>query len=101
MVTRVVNKRKEKGTKYIGRGSPFGNPYIIGPDGTRADVIRKHIEWLNEWIKNKKEIVIWGYSNKWVVDHLRELKGEILECFCDPLSCHGDYLAELVENLED
>ena len=93
----MVNKRSEYGTKYIGRGSPFGNPFIIGPDGTRTDVVRKHEEWLDEWIKKKKEIIIRGYSNKWVVEHLDELKGEVLECYCAPLSCHGDTLAELAD----
>lgn len=31
---------------YIGRGSKWGNPFIIGKDGNREDVIRKYCEWI-------------------------------------------------------
>ena len=31
---------------YIGRGSPYGNPFVIGKDGTREQVIAKYEEWL-------------------------------------------------------
>ena len=29
------------GAVFIGRGSKYGNPFVIGPDGTREEVIRK------------------------------------------------------------
>lgn len=41
----VLNKRKAgmpAGAVYIGRGSKWGNPVRIGPDGDRATVIAKH-----------------------------------------------------------
>ncbi|CAX24291.1 conserved protein of unknown function [Methylorubrum extorquens DM4] len=34
------------GAVYIGRGSKWGNPFRIGPDGDRAAVIAKHARWL-------------------------------------------------------
>lgn len=40
-MTRVVNIKHERCDAYIGRGSPFGNPYRIGTDGDREEVIRK------------------------------------------------------------
>lgn len=40
--TVVVNRHYKSFTKYIGRGTEFGNDYKIGPDGTREDVIAKH-----------------------------------------------------------
>lgn len=39
MKTRLVNVAREKCDIYIGRGSPFGNPFKIGKDGTREEVI--------------------------------------------------------------
>ena len=42
MKTVVVNKRLEKCDIYIGRPSLFGNPFKIGKDGTRAEVIEKY-----------------------------------------------------------
>lgn len=46
--TRVVNiKCGERFDVYIGRGSAYGNPYVIGKHGTRAEVVaayRKLVE---------------------------------------------------------
>jgi len=39
---KVVNKYKEPYTVYIGRPSIFGNPFQIGKDGTREEVIGKY-----------------------------------------------------------
>ena len=33
---------------YIGRGSRWGNPFRIGVDGDRADVIARHERWLRD-----------------------------------------------------
>ena len=35
----VVNIRKEKCDIYCGRGSKYGNPYAIGENGDRDEVI--------------------------------------------------------------
>ena len=40
--TVVVNLRKERFDVYIGRGSKWGNPFRIGADGDRVEVIRKY-----------------------------------------------------------
>lgn len=42
-MTTVVNIRNYLGPPcvYIGRPGPFGNPYEIGKDGARTEVIRK------------------------------------------------------------
>ena len=40
---RVLNKHRDgipPGAVYVGRGSPWGNPYKIGPGWDRAAVIR-------------------------------------------------------------
>jgi len=44
-VTRVVNKYHEDYDVYIGRGSKWGNPYVIGKDGNREEVIKQYEEW--------------------------------------------------------
>ncbi len=38
--------RTHVGAIYIGRGSKWGNPFVIGKDGTRAEVIEKYGQWL-------------------------------------------------------
>lgn len=78
---RVVHCKKDKFDVYIGRPSKWGNPFIIGKDGSREDVIKKY----REWILNQYDLL----------KDLQELKGKILGCFCAPQACHGDVLIEL------
>lgn len=85
MKTSVVNMYKEKYDVYIGRPSKWGNPYIIGRDGNRADVIKKY-----------KQHVL---QHPELLDALHELKGKRLGCYCKPAACHGDVLVKLVEEL--
>ena len=46
---RVLNKHHAgvpRGAVYIGRGSKWGNPFRIGPDGNRLAVIAQYERWL-------------------------------------------------------
>ncbi len=67
---------------YIGRPSKWGNPYHIGKDGTREEVIEKYRKYI--------------LNNKKLMGSLIELKGKVLGCYCKPKACHGDILAELL-----
>ena len=82
-MTKVVNLYKEKYTIYIGRPSKWGNPFEIGKDGTREQVLQKY----KQYILKKPELL----------EMLPQLKNEILGCFCKPKACHGDILVELLE----
>ena len=83
MKTLVVNKYQENYDVYIGRGSKWGNPFRIGEDGTREDVIEQYREWIQT------------QSN--LLNSLEELRGKTLGCFCKPKACHGDILVELLD----
>jgi hypothetical protein len=84
---KVVNLRKEPYDVYIGRGSKYGNPFVIGRDGTREQVIDAY----ENWILKQPELL----------SNLRyELKGKVLGCYCKPAACHGDVLIEIVEAME-
>ncbi len=85
MECKVVNLRNEKYEIYIGRGSKWGNKFVIGKDGDREEVIMKYREWI---LKNND-----------LLNSLEELKGKRLGCFCKPKACHGDVLVELVNEL--
>ena len=67
---------------YIGRGSPYGNPFVIGRDGDRDEVIRKYAEWVRKQPELMEMIKI-------------ELAGRDLKCFCAPNACHGDILLKI------
>ncbi len=76
----VVNKYKSKFDVYIGRGSKWGNPFILGKDGDRDEVCDKYEDWF--WKPD-------------IRNDISELKGKILGCFCKPKRCHGDFLARI------
>jgi hypothetical protein len=81
---RVLNKHHAgvpAGAVYIGRGSKWGNPFRIGPDGDRAAVIAKYERWLADQHQ--------------LLRALDELRGRDLVCFCAPAACHGDLLLRL------
>jgi hypothetical protein len=82
--TTVVNKYKSGYDVYIGRGSIFGNPFIIGKDGDRNTVVKLYEDYFNRRIVTDsvfKEAVL-------------NLRGKRLGCFCKPHLCHGDIIVD-------
>ena len=69
---------------YVGRPSKWGNPFVIGRDGTREEVIAKYVEYLMET----------EHTTGLLLD-IGELRGKDLVCFCAPLPCHADVLLGL------
>lgn len=84
MKTTVVNVRTDPCDVYIGRPSPFGNPFIIGRDGDRTAVIAKFTTWFERELRN----------NSWFRDQVLNLRGKRLGCYCAPAACHGDVIAQ-------
>lgn len=85
---KILNKHKDKvteGSVYIGRPGKWGNPFTIGKDGTREEVVAKYRKWLSGNI----ELMRAAES---------ELKGRDLVCFCAPLPCHGDILLQVANS---
>lgn len=87
---KTFNKYKDgvpAGSVYIGRPSKWGNPFVIGKDGSREEVIAKY----RLWLLARPEVVAAAKS---------ELRGKNLVCFCAPLACHGDVLIEVANSAE-
>lgn len=92
-MTRVVNLHHEElgDAVYVGRANPrrglaesaFGNPFVEGRHGTRAEVIHKYRSWL--------------LGQPTLLAKLRDLRGRRLACWCSPKPCHADVLVELVD----
>ena len=77
----VVHCKREHHDVYIGRPSKWGNPFLIGRDGTRDEVITKYRAWI--------------VKQPHLMASLHELKGKVLGCWCSPQACHGDVLSQL------
>ena len=77
----VVHCKRAQHDVYIGRPSVWGNPFVIGKDGTREQVIAKYRAYV--------------LSNPQLMARIGELRGKTLGCWCAPFACHGDVLVEL------
>jgi len=72
---KVHNKHHNTAPKdavYIGRGSPYGNPFIINQHGDRNRVCDRFEEEILPTLD------------------VSSLRGKDLVCFCKPHRCHGD-----------
>lgn len=83
---------------YIGRCHPmfwrgnqsvFANPYRIGRDGTREEVIQKYRTYMEHCLE----------TGKVTRQDLEALQGKILGCWCKPRPCHGDVILELMHEI--
>jgi hypothetical protein len=75
--TEVLDEEKDV---YIGRGSKWGNPFVIGKDGDRNQVIEMYKKYFDSNDELKKDI--------------EELRNKNLVCYCSPKKCHGEVLIE-------
>lgn len=79
---RVVNLNREGYDVRIDRMTEFGNPFVIGKDGNREEVIRKFAEYAKR--------------SRFIDNVLPTLLGQKLGCHCAPQPCHGDVLVEMM-----
>jgi hypothetical protein len=70
--------------EYVGRPSKWGNPFVIGKDGSREEVVQKYREYI---------------LSSPLLNDLHELKGKDLVCWCSPEICHADVLLPMVNTL--
>jgi hypothetical protein len=77
-----INKKR-----YPTKPSVFANPYKVGKDGTREEVIIKYKEYITNKLENDESLV----------NELILLKGKNLGCWCCPEACHGNVLLELID----
>ena len=83
---------------YIGRLSAYGlyplaNPYRIGPDGDRAEVLAKYKQWLWVIIKEKRA-AYWSLVS--LAERVESGQNLRLACYCKPADCHGDVIIAAV-----
>jgi len=76
---------------YIGRGSIFGNPFTHLKHPTKADFI---VNTRTEAISKYREYLL---NNPNLMQEIQSLKGKRLFCYCKPLACHGDIIAEILD----
>lgn len=105
-ITRVINIKTEEQFQslrstsqyeYIGRGSSWGNPYSI----YEIEDLEKGEDPRERVLSNYK----YDFENNKLFrlkkEEVNELAGKRLGCFCKPLRCHGDILADFLNQWDD
>lgn len=78
------------GAVYIGRPTLLGNPYTIGRDGSRDEVVEKYREYFARMLRQP------GF-----VDRVLRYVGDFdLACWCPPKPCHGEVILSWLNSLE-
>lgn len=100
----AVNLKREQCDVYVGRkrtGMHFGNPFShIGYGqikvGSRQEAVDAYLDWLSgtAWLDVEPT------RRKWILENIATLRGKRLGCYCKPLACHADLLAEAANRLE-
>jgi len=89
-----------RGVVFVGKGehkkrfptkdSLFANPFKVGKDGNRKEVLQKYKEYLHQQLE----------EDKITHEDIKSLKDKNLGCWCHPEECHGDVLLEIIQNLD-
>lgn len=94
LVTEVVNKERNNDfDAYVGRGTPWGNPFHVGKQEGQFDrdvAIEKYKEHFEKNILGDESMR----------RGLLGLRGMRIACHCKPLACHGDVIAEYLNALD-
>lgn len=77
--TKIVNVKFQPYDVYCGRPSKWGNPFKIGRDGNRREVIEKFANY---------------FITSGLIEDIEELRGKVLGCHCRPNNCHLDIIVE-------
>jgi hypothetical protein len=72
------------GVAKVDRSTPYGNPYPITAELSRADSLFAYRRWL--WRRLRAE-----------PDYLEPLRGKRLACWCVPLACHAEVILALLD----
>src|ERR1044072_1360504 len=102
-----VQRKRTKGwrmppnTVYVGRGSAWGNPFIVGKDGTVQECVTKYAKHLTPYTHKGGSLDDLLLSEANLESIQDQLRGKNLACWC-PLDqpCHADVLLRLA-NEED
>lgn len=96
--------RMPAGAVKVDRTTPFGNPFVVGKDGTREECVRLHALLLAGYVPLTRPIRPGELIDhrRWVMNHLHLLRGATaLACWCPPgVACHADTLIAALASVE-
>ena len=74
---------------YVGRPSVLGNPFVIGRDGSREQVIAHYRAWLWQQLQQAD-----SPQRRALEELLEQARRQplALQCWCHPLPCHAQVI---------
>jgi hypothetical protein len=100
-LSRKSGWRKPEGVVTVARPTRWGNPFVVGkafrtPDGIVTPTTRaESVELFTAWVVGDDPRAVW------IREHLHELAGRTLACWCpQPGPCHALVLARMANGEE-
>jgi len=101
-----IQRRRAKGWRLpdgaicVDRSTAWGNPFVVGRDGTVAECVGLYAKLLAGYLclTAKATLEEQFAARSHVMAHIGELHGHDLACWCrEDALCHGDVLLRLAE----
>ena len=101
---KVVHCYRDPYNTYVGRPSPFGNPFSDKkskhptlPVKTVGEAVAAYEAWLRRGERNLEVIKLGIYpDHRYLQRMIRALRDSaILGCYCKPGPCHGDIIKDV------
>lgn len=117
MKPKRVQRKRERGWRapegavYVGRGSKWGNPFVVHPDPEHGYALDGPDDPRRNWGPNRDALLglakalyeesILMYDEPSIHEIRDELAGKDLMCWCDESEpCHADVLLEIAAGKE-
>lgn len=100
-LSRAKGWRKPEGAVVVARPTPWGNPFVVGQDGTAAECVHLFALLCGGFVcfSCKAEPEAQAAFTRHAKKHLHELRGHDLLCWCRAgQPCHADVLLELANS---
>ena len=93
-LSRKAGAKLPPNTVVVSRPSKWGNPFKVTPERSQILAVGAFQTWLTV------EGVTAGIPERkqWMLDHLHELRGKNLACWCKGTPCHADVLLRLAND---
>lgn len=96
-LSRARGWRMPEGAVKVDRSTRWGNPFIVGEDGTRAHCVELYRALLSglTCLTCKAPITRQRQAREHVLENIEKLRGKDLACWCSlDGPCHADVLLE-------
>lgn len=96
-LSRARGWRLPPNTVVVARPTPWGNPYVVGRNGTAARCVELYTELLAGYVLMSPGVDFEAClaAQRHVREHIEELRGRNLACWCGSGPCHADVLLEI------